>query len=102
MSVTDRIDRWIIADARRHRNARSTGAFWQGTLPGPGFWKVFAFFIVVPLAVAQIAFVIGLPALPPQVAMVAVFAVIGVYFGRYFAHLAAIRSGKLPAKEGDR
>jgi hypothetical protein len=96
------MDRWIIEDARRHHSGRTKGAFWQMTLPGPGFWKVFAFFIVVPLLVLQVAFVAGLPTLPPKLVMLALFGVIGVYFGRYFSHLSAIRSGKLPAKEGDR
>ena len=102
MSVSDKIDQWIVADARRHRAGRDSGAFWQATLPGPGFWKVFAFFIVVPLLVLQVAFAAGLPALPPKLVMLALFGVIGVYFGRYFSHLSAIRSGKLSAKEGDR
>jgi hypothetical protein len=102
VSVTDRIDRWIVADARRHQAGRDRGAFWQATLPGSGFWKVFAFFIVVPLLALQVAFVAGLPVLPPKLVMLAIFGVIGVYFGRYFAHRAAIRSGKLPMKEGDR
>jgi hypothetical protein len=94
------IDGWIVADARRHQSARDKGAFWQMTLPGSGFWKFFAFFIVVPLLAMQVAFVAGLPALSPKIVMLALFGVIGVYFGRYFGHLSAIRSGKLPAKEG--
>ncbi len=102
MSVFDRVDRWIVADARRHKAARDSGAFWQQTLPGPGFWKYLALFMIVPLLVSEIVFMAGLPALPPKVVILALFGVLGVYVGRYFAHSAALRSGKLSAKESDR